>query len=222
MSDRHALVLGATGLIGSHVVRRLLEAPTWGQVTVLARRAANTSHPKLRWHVVDLDDRSTWTRFAKIDDVFDCLGTTIKQAGSQAQFRHVDLELPLAVSRAARDAGAAHASLISSLGADRRARVFYSRVKGEREAEMQALGFPSLHLLRPSLLLGERATARAGEKMGELILGIGRPLLVGPWRKYRAIRGEDVARAMVHLAASPNPGTRVLLSDEIAKVATEA
>jgi uncharacterized protein YbjT (DUF2867 family) len=218
MIDRHALLLGATGLVGGHVLDELLGEPTWQRVTVLARKPATREHPKLTWHAVDFDNEATWKPHVGATDLFDCMGTTIKQAGSREAFRHVDLELPLRIATAARAAGARHCGVISSLGASPTARVFYSQVKGELETELRKLHFPSLHLLQPSLLVGDRAAGRLGEKVGAVMLALLRPFLVGSWRKLRAIKAQAVARAMVTLAVHPEPGAKVVLSDELARL----
>jgi uncharacterized protein YbjT (DUF2867 family) len=222
MSERHALLLGATGLVGGHVLRLVLDDSRWTRVTVLARREGGVTHAKLDWRVVHFDDERTWRDDVRVTDLFDCMGTTIKQAGSRAAFRRADLDIPLAVARAAHAQGATHLSVVSSLGADPRSRVFYSRVKGELEESVRGIGFASVHLLRPSLLLGARSQPRAGERVGEVALDLLSPLLVGGLRKYRAIRGEDVARALLALAVAPTTGVRVFLSDELARAAATA
>lgn len=218
MHPRHALLIGATGLVGRHVLDELLSEPTWPQVTVLARKPAPRTHEKLAWHVTDFADDASWRPHVAATDLFICMGTTIKQAGSQAAFRRADLELPLAVATAARAGGTRHCAIISSLGANPEARVFYSRVKGEVEAGLRQLHFPSLHILQPSLLVGARDTPRPGERVGEVALMLLGPLLVGSLARWRAIRAATVARAMVTLAVHPEPGARVIPSDELQRL----
>ena len=218
MIDRHALVIGATGLVGSNVLKELLSEPTWQRVTVLARKPAPLENPKLTWHVTDFADLATWKPHVAVTDLFDCMGTTIKQAGSQEAFRKADLEIPLMLAKAARAAGARHCAVVSSMGANPTAKVFYSRVKGELEQELRKLHFPSLHLLQPSLLVGDRAQARPGEKVGEVALAVLRPFLVGSLKKLRSIRAASVARAMVTLAVHPEPGAKVVASDELERL----
>jgi uncharacterized protein YbjT (DUF2867 family) len=151
-----------------------------------------------------------------VDHAFCCLGTTIKVAGSQAAFRRVDFDAVLAFAAAAKAAGATHLSVVSALGASTNAGVFYSRVKGEMEQAVAKLGFVSVHLLRPSFLLGERSEQRAGERMGiALATGLA-PIMLGPARKYRPIHVDTVARAMLAGAAQNLPGVRVSESDQIA------
>ena len=216
---RSALVLGATGLCGGHLVDLLLEHAGFDPVVTLTRRALTRHHPKLRAHVVDFADPTSLTEHLQVDVVFCCLGTTIKKAGSQAAFRAADLELPLALAREARAAGVRQLIVVSSIGANPRSRIFYSRVKGELEAALSGLGFPSLTLLRPSILLGRRAESRPGEAVGQAVLGPLAPLFVGPLRRYRPIAALDVARAMRTLALDPRAGMCVVESDEIWRLA---
>lgn len=154
----------------------------------------------------------------RADDAFCCLGTTIKTAGSREAFRAVDFDATFAFAQAARAAGAARFFLVSSSGASARSRVFYSRVKGEIEDAVARLPFEAVVLLRPSLLLGERAQARLGERLGEPLLALAAPLLVGPLRKYRAIEAGVVAKAALALAREGGKGRRVVESDELQRL----
>ena len=206
-----ALLLGATGLVGRHLLGRLARDARWTRVVTLDRRptaAASATHAP---HVVDFDrlDALDDGLFA-VDAVFCALGTTIKQAGSQGAFRHVDFEIPVAVARRARAAGAPQMLLVSSMGSDAGSRVFYTRVKGETEEAMGAIGFRSVGIARPSLLTGARREARMGEQVSEAVLGVLRPLLVGPLKNLRPTAADDVAAALVAFAASRRPGVTVL------------
>ena len=208
--SRTALLLGATGLVGRHTLARLAADARWSRVVTLDRRpltrASDTHEPT----VVDFDrlddlDSALWA----CDDVFCALGTTIKQAGSRDAFRRVDLGIPAQAARLARAAGATQMLLVSSMGADVRSRVFYNRVKGEAEAAVRGAGFEAVQIVRPSLLTGDRAEARAGEQVAEAVLGALRPLLVGPLKNLRPTAADDVAAALVALAAARRPGATV-------------
>ena len=192
---RRVLLAGATGLVGGELLRGLLADDTVAVVHVLARRPPDLAHPKLRAQVVDF---TALPGLPALDEAYLALGTTIKVAGSQAAFRAVDFDANLAVARAARDAGARRLGLVSAMGADAGARVFYNRVKGELEEAVRGLGFEAVVIARPSLLLGDRAAlgqpARAGEHVGSLVAGVLRPLIPA---RYRPIRALDVARALL-------------------------
>ncbi|HSP78452.1 MAG TPA: NAD(P)H-binding protein [Myxococcaceae bacterium] len=212
METRNALVTGASGLVGGHLLDALLEDPLYQQVHSLGRRALPREHAKLEQRTVDfarLEDES----LPAAEDAFCCLGTTLKKAGSQEAFRAVDHDAVLAFARAARRAGARRFLVVTALGADPHSRIFYNRVKGEVEEALQGLGFESLVLLRPSLLLGERAESRPGERAAIVLSRALGPLL----RPFggRPIEARTVARAMRALAHQAPPGVRVALSGEL-------
>ena len=206
MAQRTALLAGATGLVGSRVLRLLLESPHYSRVTILTRRWVELDHPRLEQLVVDFQSLPP---FGSPDDVFCALGSTIKKAGSQTAFREIDHDYPLAVARQAVEAGAKQFVLVSSVGADQRSGNFYLRVKGELEDALAALPFRSLHVFQPSFLMGERAEARTGERLGIVAAKMLGPLLVGGLRKFRAVPAEAVARAMVESAVRAEPGRHV-------------
>jgi uncharacterized protein YbjT (DUF2867 family) len=214
---RKALIAGATGLVGSHLLRRLLAHASYTRVEVLVRRELSISHPKIRQRIVDFE-RLDLGMADGVDDVFCCLGTTIKKAGSQDAFRRVDHDYPLMLARMAKADGARQFLMVSALGADPHSSVFYSRVKGETERDIAAIGLPKVIFMRPSILLGERQEHRPGEGAGALVGQLIAPLLVGPLRKYRPIPADDVAAAMIYAANHDVPAGPVD-SDHIARFA---
>jgi uncharacterized protein YbjT (DUF2867 family) len=204
--ERTAVVAGPTGLVGSQLVRRLLQAPTYRTVVAISRRPLDLLHQKLE--VVEADYtalESALRRTARSNgqlDVFCCLGTTIRSAGSKAAFRRVDYDYVLALGRWARAEQAHRFVAVSALGADPTSRVFYNRVKGEMERDLAALGLPSLVIVRPSLLTGNRAEFRLGET---LALGIATPFRMLIPRSMRPIAAADVAQAMLDAALEQRP-----------------
>ena len=219
MEPRTALVAGATGLVGSHLVRRLLDGGRYGRVTTLGRRPLDLAHPKLDDRVVDFDRLPDAPDLPASDDAFCCLGTTIKKAGSEEAFRRVDHDYVLDFARRAQRHGATQLLVVSALGADAGSRVFYNRVKGEMERAVAALGFEAVQIVRPALLLGERDVTRPKEKVAELITRPLTPLLRGPLRKVRPIHGDTVAAAMVAAAQVCAPGVHVFESDQLQRFA---
>lgn len=210
-----AILLGATGLIGGHCLQLLLKSPRYSKVVCLIRKKLPIINEKLEQVVVDFDHLQDYAADLKGDDVFCCLGTTIKVAKTKENFKKVDYHYPLAAGKIALQQGATQYLLVSSLGADKNSLVFYSKTKGEIQRDLKALGYPTLHILQPSLLLGDRRDNRAGEKFAELAMtGLGF-LLQGPLKKYRGIEAEAVAFAMVHLATDEQPGTHTHQSDAI-------
>jgi uncharacterized protein YbjT (DUF2867 family) len=216
-----AWVAGATGLVGRLLVGELSARPEVQSVTALVRRAEERVLPKVEERVVAFERLDLELAGRTATHVFCCLGTTQAKAGSEAAFRRVDYEYPLALGRAAVAAGARKFLVVTALGADPSSRIFYNRVKGEVERELAALGLAELHVFRPSLILGERAERRVAEK---ITMGLAKPLgglFVGPLKRYRPIEGMAVARAManVALASDPRGALSIYESDRIAELA---
>lgn len=209
---RTALVAGASGLVGGILLDALLEAPQYREVHSLGRRPLPRQHPKLVQHTVDFA-RLGGESPPPAEDAFCCLGTTLKKAGSQEAFRAVDHDAVLAFASAAKKAGARRFLVVTALGADARSRVFYNRVKGETEEALKTMGFESLVILQPSLLLGERAESRPGERVAIIASRVLAPLL-RPLAS-RPIEARTVARAMLSLALSAPQGVKVAPSGEL-------
>lgn len=212
METRTALVAGASGLVGGLLLDALLESPLYREVCSLGRRPVSKQHPKLTQRTVDFA-RLEAEALPASDDAFCGLGTTIKKAGSQEAFRAVDHDAVLAFAKAARKAGARRFLVVTALGADPRSRIFYNQVKGEVEEALRGVGFETLVILRPSLLLGERAESRPGERAAIVVSKALGPLL----RPFggRPIEARTVARAMLSLARDTPSGVRVALSGEL-------
>lgn len=204
--SRTALVAGPTGLIGSLLLRRLLADPAYTEVRVLSRRPLREHDPKLQVIVSDYHDLQSHIAQLAVDDVFCCLGTTRRKAGSRAAFEDVDLRMVVELAQTCRLAGARQFLVVSAVGASAQSLAFYSRVKGRMEAEVAALDFEAVHLLRPSLLLGARQERRPAEALGQIIAPLLVPLLSGPLARYRPVDADDVAAAMHQLALSERPG----------------
>ena len=207
--SRTALLAGATGLVGGHVLEQLLADDTWSRVVTVGRRASAQHHEKLEQRIVDLGALAAQADLPHADDIFCCLGTTIRQAGSRAAFRRVDHDFVLSLANAGLRLGATQFLLVSAIGADPDSRVFYSRVKGEVESAIRKLPYRAVQIFRPGLLLGHRAEFRLGERMAMYIAPVVQPLLVRPLRRYRSIQARDVARAMERIAREAPRGPNV-------------
>lgn len=213
--SRTALVAGASGLVGGHVLRLVLADATYTRVVTLARRSLSVQYTKLEQRVVDMGTLNALVDLPHIDDVFCCLGTTIKTAGSQQAFRTVDYDYVVGVAHAGQRAGGAQFLLVSAIGADPASRIFYSRVKGEVERAVRELPYKAVQIFRPSFLMGDRRKARLGERIGVPVARVVAPLLVGPLRRYRPVHAADVARAMVQVAKAAPGGPNVFEYDGI-------
>lgn len=217
MTTRTALVAGASGLVGGHLLDLLLEDGGYAAVTILVGRELPRSHRKLTQHVVDYDrlDRT----LPRADDVFCCLGTTMKRAGSAEAFRKVDFTYVERLARLAWQHRAKQFLLVSAVGANPRARVFYNRVKGDIEDAVRKVAFDAVHIFRPSLLLGQRQERRPAEWLAMVaghVLGVA---FVGPLARYRPIRARTVAKAMIRAATQAAKGVHVYESARIRALA---
>lgn len=216
MGMRSAVVVGATGLVGSALVKLLCESDEYVAVNVIARRKLAFTHEKLVVNVRDFEE-ITESDLDFAHEVFCCLGTTIKKAGSREAFEKVDVEYPLRLAALAKNRGIAHFIVISAMGASEKSFTYYNRVKGKLETELEAIDFPQLSIVRPSLLTGVRGEFRLGEKVGEKALALLNPVMVGPAKKFRSIKAEQVALAMMVIALhGKKQKVAVYPSDELA------
>ena len=205
--------------MGSRCLRLLLDSSRYGKVIGMARRCLPVSHPKFSCQQTDFDHL---TAMPQAEDVFCALGTTIRQAGSQEEFRKVDFEYPRRLAELAVAAGAQRFVLVSSVGANANSRNFYLWVKGELENAIRALPIKALHIFRPSVLVGARTERRPGEAAIVILAQTLEFLLMGKLRRYRPIEAETVAAGMVAAAASEEPGTHIYQYDDIRKLADES
>ncbi len=212
---RSALLLGASGLVGGHCLERLIEEPSYGRIVAVGRRLLAREHPKLKQRVVDFDRLHEHADLFSLDDVFCCLGTTIRKAGSREAFRRVDLGYPREAARLAADRGARRYLLVSAVGDDPTSRIFYNRVKGEVEGAVQEFPFEAVVIVRPSLLLGDRGERRPGERFAEAVMRPLAPLMVGPLARYRPVHASDVAAALVRMALEGGLGLHIIESERI-------
>lgn len=212
---RRALVLGATGLIGKEVVQMLLNSSKYEQVTVLVRKNLLFQHAKLKQVAVNFDELDRYESYFAVDDVYSCLGTTIKKAKTKENFKRVDYDYTLHAAKIAEKQGVKNFLTVTAMGANSKSMFFYNRVKGDVEQELQKLHIKGIHIFRPSLLLGERQEFRFGEKVAEGITRVFSFLFVGPLRKYKPISGKQVALGMYITALQQKPGVHIYESDVI-------
>lgn len=213
-----AIVIGATGLIGNELLKLLLNDDDFQKVNVFVRRPLQISHEKLTEYVVDFNGIEDHLTEIKGDVLFCCIGTTIRKAGSKEAFFKVDAGYPLAFAKAAKQNGLRQFILISSLGANKESSNFYLKVKGEVESALKSIGFESLLIFRPSMLLGKRKEFRLGESVGKVFMKIFSFAFQGNLRKYLAIDAKSVAVSMVIASKKMHSGFHVLESDEISSL----
>lgn len=208
-SGIRALLVGATGLVGGHCLGELLYDQAFSAVTVFVRRPLESISPKLTVHVVDFDHLVDYAKAIDVDVVLCCLGTTHRAAGSPEAFAKVDHIYIAELARLAIARGASRFVLISAVGADPASPIFYNRIKGRAEAAVSELPFKAVHILRPSLLLGQRWEPRTAEDWGKQFAPLWSWFLWGPFRHYRPVAAETVATRMVELAKSDQEGLHI-------------
>jgi len=206
------MLLGAPGLVGGLTLPGLLDDPRCRAVVAPTRRPLAMTHGKLENPVLAFDALPASPEWARVDAVICALGSTIAQAGSREAFHRIAHDYPLAFARLAQAQGAQAYVLNSAAGADPQSSIFYSRVKGELERDLRALGFNSLTLVRPGLIGGERNEVRRGERFALTVLGALGPVLPRAWRINPAT---EIAKVLVEAALAPQPGEHVVASSAL-------
>jgi uncharacterized protein YbjT (DUF2867 family) len=223
-----AIVAGGTGLVGQELIRLLQEDAQYDKIIALVRRDIQVRHLRGSEKLVQVK-----TDYSQLDadlgpaviaamagaHVFCTLGTTIKKAGSQEQFRKVDFEYPMKLGEIAGKGKASVFAIVTAMGASSASSIFYNRVKGDVEQGLRSLNLRSLYMLRPSLILGDRDEVRVGEQLGSIVSRVVSPLMIGGLRKYRPIQASKIAAGLIACAQTGEAGTHVILSDRIAELA---
>lgn len=209
-THKTALVLGATGLIGDLLTHQLVDSPFYEKVKVLVRKSLTWQHPRLQEIQFDFDYPNGLVTQA--DDIFCCLGTTIKKAVSKDAFRKVDYHYPLDIARLSLANGARQFAIVTAMGANAESSIFYNRVKGEVERDLTSLNYPTLLIFRPSLLFGNRSENRFGERIAAGAMRLFNPLIPA---KYKGIEAEKVAKAMLTTTQQGLTGKHIFESDAL-------
>ena len=218
MFPARVIIAGATGLVGSKLTSMMAGSPAVNEVKVLTRRSTDFKGPTINEIQVDFDNLGSAANSFAADVAYCCLGTTMKKAGSRDAFFRVDHDYVVDFAQHVFEAGVKRFYVITAMGADEKSTFYYNRVKGQTEEDLRQIGFPELHILRPSLLLGDRKESRPGESFGQFMMTTFSFLLAGPLRKYRPVRDVTVARAMMYLSDRPANGIFVHDSEEIQKL----
>jgi uncharacterized protein YbjT (DUF2867 family) len=216
-----ALIIGSTGLVGSHLLNLLLDSNDYLKVITFVKRDQGIKHPKLTQHIIDFDKPETYKELVVGDDFFCTIGTTIKKAGNKDAFRKVDFEYPRQFATFALQNKVKQFLIVSSLGADANSGNFYLKTKGEIQDFLKECNFESVAVLQPSLLLGNRTEFRLGEKIGAFFMKTLSFLFLGNLKKYKPIEGKTVAKATFHIAQKNYKGFHIIESDSIQKIANK-
>ncbi len=215
MEKRNALIAGATGLVGNAILQQLLSDDAYGKIIIITRKPLGIIHPKLVQQQIDFDEISMLKIGFEVDDVFCALGTTIKTAGSQDAFYKVDYSYVVNLGNWCAQNAVKQFLIVSAMGANPKSGIFYNRVKGEMEAAVSGLQISHVKVFRPSLLMGNRTEKRAGEKFAQFAMGSLVFLFAGPFLKYKGIRADVVAKAMIKVAKLEIQGFRIYESGEM-------
>ncbi|MGB0432098.1 MAG: NAD(P)H-binding protein [Bacteroidia bacterium] len=214
-----ALISGSTGLTGGYLLNLLLESPSYNKVISLVRKPTGKQNDKLEEKVINFENLESEISAISAEDVFICLGTTIKKAKTQENFKKVDLEYPIKIAKTLNQNGAKQLAVVSAMGANSKSKIFYNRTKGQMEDALEKVGYENLFILQPSLLMGNRNEFRLGEKISQKVMCIVDPLMVGPAKKYRSINAYDVAFAMLALCNGSLSGLNRIESEDIKEIA---
>jgi len=213
-----ALIAGATGLVGSELLKQLANESRYNKIHILVRKEIELKSDKIIQHTINFDELYKFEIDQKIDHVFCTLGTTIKKAKTKENFRKVDYDYVLALGKKVKELNAEKFLLVSSLGANAKSAIFYNRTKGEIENALKQLELTHLFIFRPSLLLGNRKEQRTGEKTAINVYKVIAPLFFGPFKKYKGIEASQVAKGLMVTAMENKDHFKILESDEIQKM----
>jgi uncharacterized protein YbjT (DUF2867 family) len=215
MEKRNALIAGATGLVGSSLLKQLLADDQYEKIVIITRKSIDVKHPKLIQKQIEFDAIESLKLDFQVNDVFCALGTTIKTAGSQDAFYKVDYTYVVNLGKWCVANGVQQLMIVSAMGASAKSGIFYNRVKGEMEASVSQLNIPQVQVFRPSLLMGDRKEKRGGEKIAQVVMGTLGFLFAGPLLKYKGIHADVVAKAMIQSAKEDSKGFKVFESGEM-------
>lgn len=217
--NKTAIVMGATGLIGNHLIKKLLQDDSYEKVLTIGRTESGYTHEKLRHIAVDFDKLSAQDKRIKGHDLYIAFGTTRAKAGSKERFREIDYTYPMKVIKSAYANGVRQVLLVSSIGADSDAYFFYLNVKGELEDALRQMDFWAIHIFRPSLLIGNRNESRLGEDIAQVIAKGLNYFTRRMVYKYKPINAVQLAGTMVRIAQNMESGVHIYESARIHNLA---
>lgn len=209
-----AIILGATGLTGNLLLSQLIDDERYGQIKIFVRHTTGLKHPKITEYLMDVLKLEQYSAEFTADEVYCCIGTTKAKTPDETLYRAIDYGIPVQAAKLAKLNQIPFFAVISSMGADPKSRIFYSRTKGEMENEVLAQNIPRTYLLRPSIILGQRKNDnRTGESITIKIFKLLEKMMVGKLKNYRPIHAETIVRGMIYLANHPQNRSLVLSSD---------
>ncbi|KAA6346351.1 hypothetical protein EZS27_006129 [termite gut metagenome] len=218
--QKTAIILGATGLTGSLLLKRLIKDDRYINIKLFSRRATEITSPKVNEYIVDLLNLEQFKDQFTGDEVFCCIGTTTAKTSDKNLYRAIDFGIPSVAAKLAKENGIHTFMVVSAIGANINSSIFYNKTKGEMEQDVLGQAIQNTYILRPSLILGDRGEKRLGEKIASLFMKLTNPLIVGKFRKYRSIQADCIAATMINLTQS-GLDEQILESDIIQKLCSE-
>ena len=212
-----ALLFGASGLVGSHVLSQLISNNNYSKIKLFVRSSIDISDPKIEIIQTDFNNLENHREDIKGDDCFFCIGTTKQNSPDKSEYRRVELEVPKQIAQIAKSNSVNSFVFVSSGYADPKSSGDYLKFKGEVEEELKRLNFPKLGIMRPSFLLGDRKEKRVGEKIGIFVFKLLSPLFLGPLKKMKPIHSATVAKAMIAITQNDSSET-IFESNEISEI----
>ena len=216
---KSAIILGATGLTGSYVLDELLTNPEYTKVIVFSRRPLEIENEKLQVFECDVLNLEEQKDYFKADEVYVCIGTTNNKTPNKKLYRDIDFGIPVTAAQLCRENRIDKIAVMSSLGANSKSSVFYTKTKGEMEESVLEMEIPNTYLLRPAMIMGPRKERRLGETLGKMLTFIINPLLQGSLKKYKGIHAETIAKAMINLFNEKSDLKEIIESDKIWEIA---
>lgn len=223
MSEKIATIVGATGMIGNYLLEALLQDDYFSTVRILVRRPYQKSDPKMEVKLVDFTDAESFKLALEgSDTIFCCIGTTQKNVkGDNDLYRKIDFDIPLKAAKFGKEVGCEKFLIVTAVGADNHSRTFYLKLKGELENAIGLAGIATVHVFQPSMLLGERKEKRTGESLLQGSMKLISGVFFGSLRKFKAIHGKTVAKAMQRAAKKNDKGFFIYTYDEMKRLAEE-
>tara|TARA_B100001173_G_scaffold96021_1_gene83101 strand:- start:91 stop:750 length:660 start_codon:yes stop_codon:yes gene_type:complete len=216
---KSAIILGATGLTGSYVLKKLLNNSNYTEIIVFSRRPLDIEDQKLKVIECDLLNLEEQKDLFKADEVYVCIGTTNNKTPNKKIYREIDFGIPVTTAQLCRENRIDNLIIVSSLGANSKSSVFYTKTKGEMEESVLEMEIQNTYLLRPSIIMGPRKEKRMGEALGKMITFLINPLLVGSLKKYKGIHTETIAQAMINLCNGKKYSKKIIESNAIWDIA---
>ncbi|NCO62339.1 MAG: NAD-dependent epimerase/dehydratase family protein [Flavobacteriales bacterium] len=215
-----AIIIGATGLTGSTLLQDLLVDDRYDCIKLFSRSSCEITHPKIEEHLIDVFELEKHENEFTADEVFCCVGTTKAKTPDEAMYLKIDYGIPVTLARLCVKKNINTLVVISALGANKTSKLFYNRTKGRMEESVLKENIKNTYILQPSLITGDRAEKRFGEKMAKIFMSVLNPVLIGGLKKYRSIHPKSIVKAMIWLANNSYKSGRIP-SDDIQKIAQD-